>query len=189
MSDDDDVDDCAAGGDGVCIAMVGGDGRGDPCEGTGVAAAEHSGDGAHAATDGRHHREPDDDHAPTPLGGEGQRPPPPAPVRTQGPFSKEPPKREAEINISNRPDLSYGRGAPQDGISINESFLNTNQELRQEKSNRPEMDGPQDITELLSGLKNKTEDKQEKSGLFKKEESKEKKRRNGSAKNTISLNI
>ena len=85
---------------------------------------------------------------PTPRG-----PPPPEPVRTQGPFSEPPPKREAEVSISNRPDLSYGRGAPQDGISINETFLNTNDDSKQEKSLRPEMDGPQDINDLLSGLK------------------------------------
>lgn len=121
---------------------------------------------------------------PTPRG-----PPPPEAVRTQGPFSQEPPRREAEVNISNRPDLSYGRGAPQDGISINESFLNTNEVTKQEKSQRPEMDGPQDINDLLSGLKNKIEEPQERSGILKKSDSKEKKRRNGSAKNTISLNI
>ena len=121
---------------------------------------------------------------PTPRG-----PPPPEPVRTQGPFSEPPPKREAEVSISNRPDLSYGRGAPQDGISINETFLNTNDDSKQEKSLRPEMDGPKDINDLLSGLKNKVEDKQERSSILKKNDTKEKKRRNGSAKNTISLNI
>ena len=41
----------------------------------------------------------------------------------------------------------------------------------------------------MHSIKNKVEDKQERSSILKKNDTKEKKRRNGSAKNTISLNI
>ena len=118
---------------------------------------------------------------PTPQG-----PPPPAAVRTQGMFSEPVPDRQADVRISNRPDLSYGRGNINDGISISENYQDTS---TQEKSKnielREEMSGPSDINELLSGLKSKA-DKNEPLDLSNKSKSKKK---NRSDKNTISLNI
>ena len=119
---------------------------------------------------------------PTPRG-----PPPPEAVRTQDVYSAPVVDRQADVRISNRPDLSYGRGNT-DGISISETFLDTDvQEQSKPIELRDEMNGPNDINELLSGIKNKKEeevvslnigDKQPKS-----------KRKNRSDKNTISLNI
>ena len=119
---------------------------------------------------------------PTPRG-----PPPPEAVRTQDVYSAPVVDRQADVRISNRPDLSYGRGNT-DGISISETFLDTDvQEQSKPIELRDEMNGPTDINELLSGIKNKKEeevvslnigDKQPKS-----------KRKNRSDKNTISLNI
>ena len=119
---------------------------------------------------------------PTPRG-----PPPPEAVRTQDVYSAPVVDRQADVRISNRPDLSYGRGNT-DGISISETFLDTDvQEQSKPIELRDEMNGPTDINELLSGIKNKKEeevvslnigDKQPKS-----------KRKNRSDKNTISLDI
>jgi hypothetical protein len=85
---------------------------------------------------------------------------PPAPLATQGPNAASPPSGRAGNNsYANRPDLSMGRNNfTDDGISLRENFGNTND---QEKSSRrtpsrPEMKGPSDITDILSGLKTKT---------------------------------
>lgn len=120
---------------------------------------------------------------PTPQG-----PPPPAAMRTQGAYSEPVVDRQADVRISNRPDLSYGRGNT-DGISISESFQDT---AVQEKSKpiqlRDEMNGPTDINELLSGIKNKQEvDEPIKLNIG--ETQPKSKRKNRSDKNTISLNI
>ena len=65
---------------------------------------------------------------------------PPAPVATQGPNSTPPPIRAGYVPLSNRPDINASRNIP---VS--------------EQSRRPEMKGPSDISNLLSGLKvNKT---------------------------------
>jgi hypothetical protein len=85
---------------------------------------------------------------------------PPAPLATQGPNAASPPSGRAGNNsYANRPDLSMGRNNfTDDGISLRENFGNTND---QEKSSRrtpsrPEMKGPSDISDILSGLKTKT---------------------------------
>jgi hypothetical protein len=118
---------------------------------------------------------------PTPQG-----PPPPAAVRTQGMYSDTVPDRQADVRISNRPDLTYGRGTINDGISISENYQDTsNKEKYKNIEIREEMSGPSDINELLSGLKSKA-DKNEPLDLSNKSKSKKK---NRSDKNTISLNI
>jgi hypothetical protein len=76
----------------------------------------------------------------------GNRPPPP-PLATQGPSAPQMSANRAGNNSSgmNRPDLVRGRGF-NDGINIRET----------EANRRPEMKGPSDITDILSGLKTKT---------------------------------
>ena len=115
---------------------------------------------------------------PTPSG-----PPPPPPVRTKGAYAEPPPQRES----SGRPDIDFGRGLDSDGITINESFSLSDEKEVQQKSKRVEMEGPTEINELLSGLKSKSI---EKSNEVEEIESvKPPKKKRGSNKNTISLNL
>jgi len=84
---------------------------------------------------------------------------PPAPMATQGPNSASPPANRAGNNMyGNRPDLSMGRNNfVDDGISLSENYGNTNdQERSNRRTSRPEMKGPSDISDILSGLKTKT---------------------------------
>jgi hypothetical protein len=89
---------------------------------------------------------------PQPQSGRG----PPAPLATQGPNSAPPPSNRAGNNsFGNRPDLSMGRNNfADDGISLSENYGNTNDQSR--RPSRPEMKGPSDISDILSGLKTKT---------------------------------
>jgi hypothetical protein len=82
---------------------------------------------------------------------------PPPPMATQGPNAIPPPFNRAGNNI-NRPDISMARSSVNDGISIKENFGINNLEPPQqaERSRRPEMKGPSDLTDILSGLKTKT---------------------------------
>jgi hypothetical protein len=64
---------------------------------------------------------------------------PPAPMATQGPNSVPPPLYRPGNNNYSRPDL-------EDGIHLRENF----------DKRRPEMKGPTDISNILSGLKTKT---------------------------------
>ena len=89
-----------------------------------------------------------------------QRPPPP-PVATKGPNSIPPPRREGDI--SNRPDLNFGRGNMNDGVNLSDSYINPFQSKPTRgappplpQNPRPEMKGPSDISNILSGLKTKT---------------------------------
>jgi hypothetical protein len=90
-----------------------------------------------------------------------QRPPPP-PVATKGPNSIPPPRREGDI--SNRPDLNFGRGNSNDGVNLSDSYINPFQNKTPTRgappplpqNPRPEMKGPSDISNILSGLKTKT---------------------------------
>ena len=90
-----------------------------------------------------------------------QRPPPP-PVATKGPNSIPPPRREGDI--SNRPDLNFGRGNSNDGVNLSDSYINPFQSKTPSRgappplpqNPRPEMKGPSDISNILSGLKTKT---------------------------------
>ena len=111
---------------------------------------------------------------------------PPAPMATQGPESSPPPVRPGYVPLSNRPDMNASRGIP-----------------AAEKSRRPEMKGPSDISNLLSGLKvKKTEvniqnDNDEKGSTISISELKEmqndnvpvRSKRRKSDRNTVSLDI
>ena len=88
-----------------------------------------------------------------------QRPPPP-PVATKGPNSIPPPRREGDI--SNRPDLNFGRGNMNDGVNLSENYINPYESKSTRgappplpQNPRPEMRGPSDINNILSGLKTK----------------------------------
>ena len=87
--------------------------------------------------------------------GSGSGPPPP--MATQGPHAIPTPlSRPGNNNFANRPDLNMSRSNfVDDGINIRE---NTQKMPVFEKSsrNRPEMKGPSDISDILSGLKTKT---------------------------------
>ena len=100
--------------------------------------------------------------APPPLSSNfnNQRPPPAA-VATKGPNSIPPPRREGDI--SNRPDLNFGRGGMNEGVNLTDNFVNafTNKSMRgapppNPQNPRPEMRGPSDISNILSGLKTKS---------------------------------
>jgi hypothetical protein len=88
--------------------------------------------------------------------------PPPAPVATKGPNSIPAPRREGDI--SNRPDLNFGRGNLNDGVNLSDNFINPFQNKTPSRAPpppipqnpRPEMRGPSDISNILSGLKTKT---------------------------------
>jgi len=88
-----------------------------------------------------------------------QRPPPP-PVATKGPNSIPAPRREGDI--SNRPDLNFGRGNMNDGVNLSENYINPFESKSTRgappplpQNPRPEMRGPSDINNILSGLKTK----------------------------------
>jgi hypothetical protein len=83
---------------------------------------------------------------------------PPAPLATQGPNSASPPANRGGNNMyGNRPDLSMGRNNfADDGISLSENYGSTNDQERSRRPQRPEMKGPSDISDILSGLKTKT---------------------------------
>jgi len=85
---------------------------------------------------------------------------PPPPLATQGPNSVPPPAgRPGNNNYSNRPDLNYSRSNfTDDGISLRESYERPDVQDRTSKrqASRPEMRGPSDISDILSGLKTKT---------------------------------
>jgi hypothetical protein len=116
------------------------------------------------------------------MGGEPQVPqgrgPPPA-MATQGPNGMQPPPNRAGNNIggmnAGRADVSMARGAfapgssfaqgtsfADDGISIKEKNNQWNlggfepPQPAQKSSRRPDMKGPSDISDILSGLKTKT---------------------------------
>ena len=86
---------------------------------------------------------------------------PPSPMATQGPNSMQPPTNRAGNNMS-RVDISMARSS-NDGISIQEknNQWNLNEppssnSASQKSSRRPDMKGPTDISDILSGLKTKT---------------------------------
>ena len=84
---------------------------------------------------------------------------PPAPMATQGPHSAPPPNGRPGNNNYSRPDLNFSRSNfVDDGISLRENFERPDVQERTTKrhNDRPEMKGPSDISEILSGLKTKT---------------------------------
>ena len=113
--------------------------------------------------------------------------PPPGPIATQGPNSAPPPVRPGYVPLSNRPDINASRDIP-----------------AAERSRRPEMKGPSDISNLLSGLKvkkttnvNIQNDNDEKGSTISISELKEmqndnipvRSKRRKSERNTVSLDI
>ena len=102
---------------------------------------------------------------PEPQVPQGRGPPPP--MATQGPNGMQPPPNRAGNNIGGmnmgRADVSMARGAfADDGISIKEKNNQWNlngfepPQPAQKSSRRPDMKGPSDISDILSGLKTKT---------------------------------
>ena len=86
---------------------------------------------------------------------------PPPPMATQGPNAVPPPSGRPGNNNFARPDLNMSRGFPSgvdDGISLRENFERPDFQDRTSKraAPRPDMKGPSDITDILSGLKTKT---------------------------------
>jgi len=93
---------------------------------------------------------------PEPSNQSGRGPPPPH--ATQGPNAVPLPRDRAGNNMP-RPDVSMSRGNfNDDGISIKENFgiQGFTPPQPSQKSSRPEMKGPSDISDILSGLKTKT---------------------------------
>ncbi len=94
---------------------------------------------------------------PEPSVGRGNGPP--APMATQGPTSMPPPSNRPGNNNYSRPDLNMSRSSfVDDGISLRENFDRPDVQERTSKRPvaRPEMKGPSDISDILSGLKTKT---------------------------------
>jgi hypothetical protein len=84
---------------------------------------------------------------------------PPPPLKTQGLNSVPPPQGRPGNNNYSRPDLNFSRSNfVDDGISLRENFERPDVQERTSKrqNGRPEMKGPSDITDILSGLKTKT---------------------------------
>ena len=82
--------------------------------------------------------------------------PPPAPVATQGPGSIPPPRRPGFT------DTNIGRTSQNsdDGINIEQSFSSVGEatkSMRRPEMKGPTMKGPSDISDILSGLKTKSE--------------------------------
>jgi len=89
---------------------------------------------------------------------------PPPPLATQGPNAIPPPVGRPGNNsyMNSRPDLNFSRSNfVDDGISLRENFERPDLQDRTSKrpsnvTSRPEMKGPSDISDILSGLKTKT---------------------------------
>ena len=79
-------------------------------------------------------------------GASNNRPPPP-PTQTQSNRSQ----NERTAAPTNRPDLMRARN--NDGINIQEQYGSFDEKEPTQRSTRPEMKGPADISDLLSGLK------------------------------------
>jgi hypothetical protein len=85
---------------------------------------------------------------------------PPPPLATQGPNAIPPPVGRPGNNNYARPDLNMSRSNFEDGISLRENLerpdVQERTSSRRQPAPRPEMKGPSDITDILSGLKTKT---------------------------------
>ena len=94
---------------------------------------------------------------PEPQNPSGRGPPPP--MATQGPNSAPPPQGRPGNNNYSRPDLNFSKSNfTDDGINLRENFDRPDVQDRttRRQQPRPEMKGPSDITDILSGLKTKT---------------------------------
>jgi len=81
---------------------------------------------------------------------------PPPPMATQGPFAPPPSvSRGGNNSYSQRPNFGASGVRMDDGINIQENFSRPDEAERSSRR-RPEMKGPSDISEILSGLKTKT---------------------------------
>ena len=84
--------------------------------------------------------------------------PPPPPMKTQ-----QPPKSRRVDIPTNRPDISMARS--EEGINVEQKFASINDrnvpfpsskpQMPPHQSKRPEMKGPSDISDILSGIKTK----------------------------------
>lgn len=136
---------------------------------------------------------------------------PPPPMATQGPNASVPPSRPGNNSFGQtpQPERSMGRSSivQNDRINIREQ----DEPMKSSRSARPEMKGPSDISNILSGLKTKTINIQKEEPIYSSNNNnesstisiadlkdlqasdsnlpKKSKRRNGSAKNTVSLDI
>jgi hypothetical protein len=83
---------------------------------------------------------------------------PPPPMATQGPNSIPPPVGRPGNNNFARPDLNMSKSNFEDGINLRENFERPDVQDRtsRRQQSRPEMKGPSDISDILSGLKTKT---------------------------------
>ena len=83
---------------------------------------------------------------------------PPPPLATQGPNAIPPPMSRPGNNNYARPDLNMSRSSfVDDGISLRENFERADEiSSKRQSAPRPEMKGPSDISDILSGLKTKT---------------------------------
>jgi hypothetical protein len=82
-------------------------------------------------------------------------------MATQGPNAVPPPLSRPGNNNYARPDLNMSRsnfGGVDDGISLRENFERPDLQERtsRRQPSRPDMKGPSDINDILSGLKTKT---------------------------------
>lgn len=103
----------------------------------------------------------------------GDRRPPPPPGATSGP--PPPPMKTQQMKSqrsqvpNNRPDMSRARGMEDEGITIHEMEGHVGPQRPEQSvkrdAPRPEMQGPSDISDLLSGLKSRNIDIQAKSGV------------------------
>jgi hypothetical protein len=85
--------------------------------------------------------------------------PPPPPLATQGPNAIPPPFGRPGNNNFARPDLNLSKSNFEDGINLRENFERPDlldRTSKKQSVSRPEMKGPSDITDILSGLKTKT---------------------------------
>ena len=82
--------------------------------------------------------------------------PPPEPLRTsiKDPASMQPPRRPGFVE-----GKPFGNKPVNDGISMEEKFEDINKIEKTSRNNRPEMKGPSNIDDILSGLKPKAPEK------------------------------
>lgn len=99
------------------------------------------------------------------MGSQGQGQGPPPPMATQGPGAIPTPlSRPGNNSYSARPDLNFSKSNfVDDGINLRENFERPDFQERTSKRQpqpqsrpRPDMKGPSDISDILSGLKTKT---------------------------------
>jgi hypothetical protein len=84
---------------------------------------------------------------------------PPPPMATQGPNAPQQNSRPGNNSYGNRPDIRMAKSSyagVDDGINLRETFNKNESQERSMRQPRPDMKGPTDISDILSGLKTKT---------------------------------